>query len=449
MRTAGIIAEYNPFHNGHEYHIDEIRRKTGCDYIVVCMSGDFVQRGTPALLEQHIRTQMALSGGADLVIEMPVMYCTGSAARFAQGGVGLMAALGVVDILSYGFEPLAPTAVVEKAGAGLEAGRHAAEQIISAGVPQSGISLIKEATKVLEKETPEFSNILQDSLSKGVSFPAARQAALEHVLGKGCNILAQPNNILALEYEKVILQTGAKFETLPLPRTGSSYHSKELESSFSSATAIRNYIDHLVSSAMTISPSGQMAYSEAALGDLASVMPDYSLSLLQSCVKKSALMTEADLDLPLHIRLLEEDRQSLVQYQDVSEALADRIIRYRNEYQSFSQFTSLIKSRDLTQTRIQRALLHILLRTTKDPSMPAYARILGFRSSAGDLLKAVKEKATVPVISKLADARGLLSKEGQAQLDEDVHASLVYEALMAHKTRRPFVHEYQKQIVRL
>ena len=147
MRTAGIIAEYNPFHRGHEYQIQYTKEKLGADYVIIAMSGDYVQRGTPALLAKHARADMALRCGADLVLELPVSVCTASAEAFAMGGVSLLDGLGVVDLLCFGSE-------------------------------SGEISALKELAEILVEEPEKYKTLLRNFLSQGLSFPAARSQAL-------------------------------------------------------------------------------------------------------------------------------------------------------------------------------------------------------------------------------------------------------------------------------
>ena len=167
MKTAAIIAEYNPFHNGHQYHIKETRRQTGADYIIVAMSGNFTQRGTPAVTDKYTRTRMALLGGADLVLELPVLFAAGSAGDFAFGAVSLLDKLHVVDFLSFGSE---------------------------AGT----LKIIQQAAQLLADEPPVFGEILRREMQNGNSFAKARFTALNTVLKDP--LPEGPNNLLALEY---------------------------------------------------------------------------------------------------------------------------------------------------------------------------------------------------------------------------------------------------------
>ena len=188
MKTAGIIAEYNPFHTGHEYQINYIKEKLRTDYIVIAMSGDFVQRGTPALFSKYVRAEMALRSGADLVLELPVSISSASAELFARGGVQLLDGLGVTDILCFGSECGDTDALMELA-------------------------------KILAEEPEAFQDALRRNLKDGMTFPKARSMALSAVFPeaeKYQQLLSSPNNILGIEYCKAILRETALFHRFPL-----------------------------------------------------------------------------------------------------------------------------------------------------------------------------------------------------------------------------------------
>ena len=212
MKTAGIIAEYNPFHRGHEYQIQYTKEKLGADYVIVTMSGDYVQRGTPALISKHLRAEMALRCGADLVLEMPVSVSTASAEAFAMGGVSLLDSLGVVDMLCFGSE-------------------------------SGEISTLQKLAEILVKEPDEYKHLLKSFLSQGLSFPTARSQALTEYLKAVCRltkantvedsatfssnaarILNTPNNILGIEYCKALLRLNSKIQPVTIRREGMGYH---------------------------------------------------------------------------------------------------------------------------------------------------------------------------------------------------------------------------------
>lgn len=434
MKTAGIIAEYNPFHKGHEYQIRYTKEKLKADYVIVAMSGDYVQRGTPALISKHVRAEMALRCGADLVLEIPVSISTASAEAFAMGGVSLLDSLGVVDMLCFGSE-------------------------------SGEISALRELAEILVEEPEEYKKLLKSFLSEGLTFPAARSQALTEyfknprnfngddfdgvltpLLNEVTQILNTPNNILGIEYCKALLRLNSQIRPVTIRREGMGYHettvpdgnstvaSPDLQSPtdfFASATAIRNLI-------LRDSPDPDA---------LASQIPGQAFPVFQKAVNSGEFLTENSLDSILSYCLMKENVKSLSSYMDVSEDLARRIINQQNLLLSFSQSVSVLKTRELTQTRIQRALLHIILNIHTAPTQIPFARVLGFRRESSELLSRIKQHSRIPLITKLADAQNLLDSEGNQILSETVFSSNLYEKLLCLKTGRKFCHESQKQLI--
>jgi len=434
MKTAGIIAEYNPFHKGHEYQIRYTKEKLKADYVIVAMSGDYVQRGTPALISKHVRAEMALRCGADLVLEIPVSISTASAEAFAMGGVSLLDSLGVVDMLCFGSE-------------------------------SGEISALRELAEILVEEPEEYKKLLKSFLSEGLTFPAARSQALTEyfknprnfngddfdgvltpLLNEVTQILNTPNNILGIEYCKALLRLNSQIRPVTIRREGMGYHettvpdgnstvaSPDLQSPtdfFASATAIRNLI-------LRDSPDPDA---------LASQIPGQAFPVFQKAVNSGEFLTENSLDSILSYCLMKENVKSLSSYMDVSEDLARRIINQQNLLLSFSQSISVLKTRELTQTRIQRALLHIILNIHTAPTQIPFARVLGFRRESSELLSQIKKHSRIPLITKLADAQKLLDSEGNQILSETVFSSNLYEKLLCLKTGRKFCHQSQKQLI--
>lgn len=406
MKIAGIIAEYNPFHKGHQYQIEYTRQRLGADYVIVAMSGDYVQRGTPALLPKHIRAEMALKCGADLALELPVSVSTASAELFAKGGVNLFENLGVVDLLCFGSE-------------------------------SGSVSGLKALASLLTKEPYEYRCALKKYLSQGKSFPSARALAVQEYcqtvsddsLEHAEELLLSPNNILGIEYCKALLQLKSSIEPCTLKREGAGYHDTSLFNQNPSASAIRK---HFLS-------------SENNLKDMRDALPKEVFPLLLKAFEENSFVTEEDLSLLLHYRLLEEQDFSL--FLDVSPDLSRRICNTRNKYQSFSQFVSLLKTKELTQTRIQRALLHILLQVKETPENIPFAKVLGFRKESAQLLKEIKKRSSIPLVTKVSDAAKFLAEPDKKLLYETVFASNVYESILCQKTAKPFQHEFEKQLV--
>ena len=330
MKVVGIIAEYNPFHRGHEYQIRYAKETLGADYVVIAMSGDFVQRGAPALMEKHVRAEMALLGGADLVLEMPLQTATASAEGFAAGGVSLLDGLGVIDELCFGSEC-------------------------------GDTEILMDVAEILVKEPSEYRNLLQQNLRAGMSFPAARSSALigyiQKKIASGLNtlgtssehielVLSSPNNILGIEYCKALLRLNSRIIPHALLRKGSGYHDTDFsllsDDKFPSASGIRNLMK-----------KSEKAEQSA---DFSRLIPSASISGFLDSLEKGAWLSDSALDLPLHYKLLLESEETLQMYQDLSDALIRRILKFRNQYEGFSQFADLLKTRDITRSAICRSL---------------------------------------------------------------------------------------------
>lgn len=415
MKTVGIIAEYNPFHNGHAYHIQKAKELTGADYCVVIMSGDFVQRGAPAMMDKHLRTASALTGGADLVIELPVCYSLGSAEYFARGAVTLLDKLGIIDSLCFGSEC-------------------------------GDIDLLMNFAKELRNETPVFKETLARELRVGHTYPLARNVALEAsapYLTAYTNVLTSPNNILAIEYCKSLLSRDSGIVPCTVKRTGASYHDNSLETSFCSARAIRD----------------SLRQPEVS-GTVANQIPAPVQKLAEREYLKTYPIFEDDFSLLIQYSLLRKEVSGFTDYPDIDRELSDRILRLLPGYRDFRSFCDQLKSKNRTYVRISRSLFHILLDIRQDALSSYiqegeifYARMLGFRESASALLSAIKKNSSVPLLSKLADAEKQLAPTGLSMLEKDVYASHIYQSVVRHKfpggDPSSEINEYKKPIIKV
>ena len=402
MKVVGIIAEYNPFHKGHQYHIGQAKDKTGAEAVVVVMSGNFVQRGTPAIIPKHLRTEVALQCGASLVLELPTCYATGTAEEFAYGAVSMLHKLGIVDTICFGSEC-------------------------------GDIHTLQELADVLVQEPDAYRKALQENLRMGLSFPAARVAALEETYPDKdfAGILSKPNNILGIEYLKALKRLNSSITPVTITRQGSEYHAETLQELFSSATAIRQ------------------AISQNLLESVLEQIPDSSISHFQENYEKCFPVFPNDFSLILKYRLLNETKLSIQSYADVSEELANRIYNCINQFESFEQFCELLKTKELTYSRISRALLHVLLEIRKsDMKEIRYARILGFRESDLWLLSEIKKNSSIPLVSKLTSQKEL-SEDACEMLHADIRIANLYLSLITDKFKTPFINEYEHPIVRI
>lgn len=423
MKTVGIIAEYNPFHNGHLYQLKKAKEITGADFVVVVMSGDFTQRGTPAVFDKYTRCRLSLLAGADLCIELPVVYATASAELFAKGAVSLLSALGV-DALCFGSEC-------------------------------GEIAPLREIASLLFAEPPAYKEALNKSLKEGLSFPSARAVAVRKCAHAGSlsgvdaaasDVLASPNNILGIEYLKALLALEKNGQHAPVPytikREGDGYLSHTLsEESFCSAMALRKGIAEENPDLLRYVPE--------------SIRQEFS----DTCQTKSALCAD-DFSGMLFYKLLSEKDAGYDSYLDVSSDLSDKIRKNLGTFTTFSAFCeNSLKSKDITLTRVYRSLLHILLSIKKEdlPAATPYARILGFREASFEVFGCLS-KENIPLLSRLKDASSLLSPEAFSCLSKDIFAAQLYEHVrmqhMLHKLHMqkddcPFVSEYSRPVIRI
>lgn len=411
MTVTAVIAEYNPFHNGHAYHLAEARRRTAADFLIVVMSGDFVQRGEPAIADKYSRAEAAVRAGADLVLELPSCYACASAEYFAGGAVSLLNDLGCVDYLCFGSEC-------------------------------GDLTLLSAAADVLAEEPEEYRATLKSALKSGASYPAARQAALAQTLASGTSalsfdaaafssndsaasleiaaVLSQPNDILGVEYLKALKKTDSRIRPAVIRRTGGGYHSDRLDVAFPSASAIRAAIQSISSACgapdvltsacgASCSQSGVRAGADLSdpLCSLRDAVPENVLHSLSDMYGHSFPLFAADFSFALHVKLLSADRwEDYTAFFDVPEALARRIFRLRGEFTDFDSFASLVRTRSFTEAHVRRALLHILLNIPANlPGLSEkrcyYAKILGLRKSGARMPEAAaQEHDAAPVAAQ-------------------------------------------------
>lgn len=396
MKIVGLIAEYNPFHNGHQYHIEKAKEITGADAVIVVMSGNFVQRGAPAIIPKHLRTEMALRAGASLVIELPVCYATGTAEQFAYGAVSILNSLGCVDSICFGSEC-------------------------------GDIDILSDLAEFLCNEPEEYKLRLQKYLRDGLSFPSSRQRAIADIYPSQdfSEVLEQPNNILGIEYLKALYRLDSKIKPYTIERISSNYHDTDLQTEFSSATALRKTI------------------SNDNFADLYGQIPSNSMTILEDNYQTRYPIFPNDFSLLLKYRLLNETKSSLLEYADVSEELANRIYNQLNRFVSFEQFCDLLKTKEVTYSRISRALIHVLLKIKKtDYADINYARVLGFRKGNSNVLTEIKNSSSIPLLTKL-------TQYSDSLLDIDIYASNLYESVITDKFKTSFINEYEHPIERI
>mgnify|MGYP004470138973 CR=1 FL=1 len=361
MHTVGIIAEYNPFHNGHRYQIEQIRKQTSAQNIVIVMSGDYVQRGTPAWTDKYLRTQMALSCGADMIFELPVCFSCASAEHFALAGVSILTLLGFVDGICFGCE-------------------------------SGDITLLQKIASFLAKPPKDFEQKIASLTTQGYSYPAARQMALQSFFPEECNkdhtLLSSPNNILAIEYLKALTLLDSPLTPIAIRRNDNGYHANKLTGFYSSASSIRKEC-HVKPQNFLSAIQGTVPFSVHNL-------------LLENADRYP--VTEDDFSTLLYYRLCQLSQKDLA-ISDMTEEIFNRIQNQLTQYTTFSDFILHIKTKQYTYSRISRVLLHCLLNMeqtdiSKDRPSALYARLLGFSKEKSSLLR---QKSGIPIITKPAD----------------------------------------------
>ena len=411
MKVVGIVAEYNPFHNGHQYQLERVKQETEADYIIIAMSGNYLQRGVPALCDKFVRTEMALRCGADLVLEIPTVWATASAEYYAQAGVALLVATGVVTHIAFGAET-------------------------------NDLDSLMEISSILKHEPDVYRAVLANSIRSGNSFPVARKNALITSLPnfseeKLDELLDTPNNILALEYLKAMPDS---IQPILIKREGAGYHDTDMDTELPSASAIRKAVFN--------------NDTEINFEELENAMPKESFALLKNAYECNQLMTTNDFSDSLGYRLLSQNHTSFATYADCNQDFSNKIKNNLKDYVFFEDFVDALKTKDITYTRVNRCLLHILLDIKQSDytigraiGYASYLRILGFKDASSALLSEMKRSTETPIISKAADAEILLDYETNKFFDKDVFASNLYYQHQARKSGTKPKNEFTNQIV--
>ncbi len=364
MAIAGIVAEYNPFHTGHQHQIAETRAQLGQDTpIVVAMSGNWVQQASCAIFDKWTRAELAILGGADLILELPTPYATASAEGFCRGAVDILAATGLVTHLSFGSE----------------GGQIASLQKIADCI-----------------DSPEFREGLKVYLSEGLSFPAARQKAMQDMLGEAASLLASPNNTLGIEYLRSITGGNYNIEPITVLRRGGGHNSIPEENSgakpeFTSATDLR-----------------QRLIQENNWDYVSDYLPQGGLEFLKS-QGKVAKLELVERGILAKIRQMSALDWALLPDSGEEEGLPQRLVNAAKTAKSCEEFYELAKTKRYTHARLRRLTLWAFLGIDQNsrPERPPYLRVLAFNERGRGLLKQMKETATVPILNKTAQWENL------------------------------------------
>ena len=405
-KVLGIIAEYNPFHNGHALHITKSKEETGAEYTICIMSGNFVQRGNTSIVNKWIKTEMALKNGIDLVIELPTIYAISSAENFAEGAIKILNSLKIVDTVSFGSE-------------------------------EADIDILNRLATILYNEPRKYTELLNAELKKGLSFPKARENAVLLYLNdsKYFNILNQPNNTLAIEYLKALKKYKSHIRPITIKREKAFYNSNCIVDEYASATAIRNMVIN-----------GQF-------DDIRKVMPRNSYDLLLDEIQNKRFVSDiAKFEKEILYTLRRLSTFDLKKFPEINEGLENAIKNAANSCNTLSKLINMIKSKRYTQTRIQRILLYILLNITKKDMIVSrktvpYARILGYTSKGKELISKIYQanpKVTlITSVKKFIDSSN--NKTYKYMLNKDILATNIY--TLAYQNNSIANMDYTQKIV--
>lgn len=386
--VLGIIAEYNPFHNGHLYHLNKSKEITKSDYTIAIIGGNFTQRGSTSIVDKWSKAEMAISNGIDLVIELPVLYSISSAENFAEGGIKILDSLNIVNYLSFGIET-------------------------------PNIDCLTQIADILCNEPIEYKNILSHELNKGISFPKARENALMLYLNdirRFANVLSSPNNILGIEYLKALNKLKSPIKPVSITRYESNYNSIKFKDNIASATAIRNIINN------------------KDFKTLRSLIPNSSYEILSNKIKFGNLIPDIYIfEKQIFYNLRKMTIQEIANLPDVSEGLEYAIKNAANNCNSIVEFLNIMKSKRYTSTRLSRILLYALINITKkdmelSKKINPYIRILGFNKKGQILLSEIVKKnpklKIVTSVKKFIDDNS--NKSFKRMLDIDILSTNIY-----------------------
>lgn len=396
--VLGIIAEYNPFHNGHLYHLKESKKATSAEYTVAIISGNFTQRGSTSIIDKWKKTEMALQNGVDLIIELPVLYSISSSENFAEGSIKILNSLGIIDFLSFGSET-------------------------------SDIKILNNFANILYDEPKKYKKILSNYLDTGLSFPKAREnALLEYIknfedvntnFDNYKNILSSPNNILGIEYLKALKKYKSSIKPICIKRSVADYNSSDISinTSIASATAIRELIKN------------------KNFNTIKTVIPEKSYSILADCINSGCIIPDLNcFEKEIIYVLRKMSIKEIANLPDVSEGLEFLIKKAVNSCNTLTELLNTIKSKRYTITRLQRILLYALLdiskkdmKLSKEVNSP-YIRVLGFNDNGKKLISKIMDKnpnqPLITSVKKFVDNNSNTSL--QTMLNKDIFATNVY-----------------------
>lgn len=403
MKACGIVAEYNPLHTGHVYQMNKARQISQADCIIVVMSGNFVQRGEPAVIDKYARTRAALKAGADIVIELPVYYALSSAENFARGAVLTLNEMKAASICF--------------------------------GAETDNADRLAKISHAIISESPEYKAILNKALAEGLSYPAARQTALLEYLPECKDIISGSNNILAIEYIKAILGNNFNMTYYPVLREGAGYNDDTDNAEFASAFGIRKMLmsDEHDRLKTYLTP---VMYEEISNSKNCPLFSDDFSNIFNH--KMLFLKQQCNIN---HTDFAEE----LAEYEDITAELANRFAAAFTGRDNIAEFAMKVKSKNIVYSRICRCIMHIILEIRKSMSdfynnIP-YIRLLGFNKTGQQYLGSIKKELDVPFITKAADYK--------QKLIFDLACSDIYTQAVYEKYGHVMKNELQQNIIRI
>ena len=403
MKACGIVAEYNPLHTGHVYQMNKARQISQADCIIVVMSGNFVQRGEPAVIDKYARTRAALKAGADIVIELPVYYALSSAENFARGAVLTLNEMKAASICF--------------------------------GAETDNADRLAKISNAIISESPEYKAILNKALAEGLSYPAARQTALLEYLPECKDIISGSNNILAIEYIKAILGNNLNMTYYPVLREGAGYNDDTDNAEFASAFGIRKMLmsDEHDRLKTYLTP---VMYEEISNSKNCPLFPDDFSNIFNH--KMLFLKQQCNIN---HTDFAEK----LAEYEDITAELANRFAAAFTGRDNIAEFAMKVKSKNIVYLRICRCIMHIILEIRKSMSdfynnIP-YIRLLGFNKTGQLYLGSIKKELDVPFITKAADYKN--------ELIFDLACSDIYTQAVYEKYGYVRKNELQQNIIRI
>lgn len=423
MKVLGVIVEYNPFHFGHLHHLEEAKKLTGPDYTIAVMSGNFCQRGEPAIVNKFARSEIALRSGIDIVFELPTVYAVQDAGGFALGSVGVLHKTGVVSDIVFGSE-------------------------------SGDIEFLKKVAHLLTFQTPEFEVAFKRQLKLGYSYPNARKYALMDVLNSEVEKLSKSNDILGIEYVKALIKYDSKITPHVIKRVGSDYNDETFKGKFSSASAIRKAIK------LNEFSSAKEALPQAT----------YEILSREFSEGRGPVFWEyLDFLITMFRKMKREDFERIYSF---NEGLDLRFYEASRNCGDVQCFVEQVKAKRFTYSRIRRAMLHVLFDMDKEhvetsnEKGPQYLRVLGFTEKGRELLKVIKKSASVPIISTASLYKNVLEEakkkiaEGKVnfdideelylwQFERDLLASDIYTFLYPEKKQRQAGMDYNMRVINL